>query len=658
MEDDACRRPETIRVRSAAAFKQEDLVGQKLNALDLAFLALETNKTPVNVAGLVVLQIPDAYEGNFVRDLLDELLKQEPGPPFDRRLSNSLIGRPEWVTDQHFDIDYHVRHSALPKPGKMTDLLALVSRLHSRLMDRERPLWEFHIIEGLENNRFAVYTKMHHAAIDGIGGIELLEACFVRDPDAPVRAPWAGAQRKPRGRSPAGLMQRVTKGARQLVNQAQLSTGLGKLLLGHGLKAVGLRPSHSPVPFTAPKSLFNVPISAARRFEIAQLPLQEIKSLGRALGATANDIILATCSGALRRYLQSKKSLPGKSLVATVPVSVRQLDRSGNQITYVAARLGTHRRTPLGRLKSIAESTRQAKQEVASVSPGAASMFAVMSQGMVAVLNRFQMTEWLPPPANVVISNVPGPRRSLYFGGAKMEANYPLSVLVDGQALNITVVSYCDSVDFGLMADRDAVPDADQLAKLIVESFDELKAAAAKHEATEASTPSKKLRKKKPTPSVVAAEPTRLANTGDEKGTSETAKKQSTTNPAVKKRAVKKKVVNKGAAKKKSVASSTAETKAAEQKTPRKKPMRKQSTSKKSASKKSASKKSASKKSASKKTASKKGTAKKRSVSKASGTKPANGSAVAGRQRTKKATKKAVTKKTLRQARAGDGDID
>ena len=455
-------------------------MGQRLNALDLAFLALETQKTPVNVASLGLFEIPSGYKGNFVRDLLAQLREQSAGQPFNLRLrSATLVGTPEWIVDPHFDLDYHVRHSALPKPGSMEDLLALVSRLHSRVMDRERPLWEFHIIEGLRGRQFAIYMKMHHAAIDGMGGIEILESCFTPDPQAPLRAPWAGLKRRKQSKAGKGLFSRITGTAKGVINQAQMSAELGRLLLGQGLKTVGLKPDYSPVPFTAPKSRFNCPISGARRFAAKTLSLREIKQLRKETGATVNDVVLAICAGALRRYLLEKDALPERSLVATVPVSVRQINRAGNQITYVAAKLGTNLEDPLDRLDAIGQSTIQAKREVAAVSPAAATSFAVFAQGLVAVLNRFKVSGLVPPPANVTISNVPGPREKLFFGGAELKANYPLSVLVDGQALNITVMSYRDSVDFGLMACRDAVPDVAYLADLVGESLKELQQAVA-----------------------------------------------------------------------------------------------------------------------------------------------------------------------------------
>ncbi|MDH3588844.1 MAG: wax ester/triacylglycerol synthase family O-acyltransferase [Gammaproteobacteria bacterium] len=452
-------------------------MGKSLNALDLAFFGLETQRTPVNVAALQIFEIPSGYRGNFVRDLLNSLAESTPGPPFNQKLGRLAgVPLPQWVTDEHFDLDYHVRHSALPEPGEMSDLLRLVSRLHALVMDRERPLWEFHVIEGLRNNRFAIYMKMHHAAIDGMGGVALLEACMSKTPDGKVCAPWHGMPEKKtpddsKTRGPAETLSRSTRG---LLHQIKIMPDVGKLFASHGLKALGLKTAEAPVLFTAPKTLFNGPVSGARRFAVKSISLSAIKQLAKDAGATVNDIILAICSGALRRYLLDKDELPEKPLIANIPVSIQQINRSGNQITYVIANLATDQRMPMRRLATIHDSTMHAKAEVTEVSPSAATTFAVMAQGLVAVMNRFRIASLLPPPANVVISNVPGPRTPLYYAGARMLANYPLSVLVDGQALNITVVSYCDSVDFGLMACRDTVPDLECIAAYLGDAFEEL----------------------------------------------------------------------------------------------------------------------------------------------------------------------------------------
>lgn len=453
-------------------------MSNKLNALDLAFLSLEKQSTPVNVASLAVFKIPENYKGNFPRDLLAKLEKQEPGPPFNQKLSSvRTAALPSWVEDDSFDIHYHVRHSALPKPGTMSDLLELVSRLHSRLLDRERPLWEFHLIEGLENNQFALYMKMHHAAIDGMGGIELMENCLSLSAQDEVKAPWVGVTRHKQTSTyeALGLKEKATKLVEKVGANSKMVQDLSKMFVGQGLKAVGLDKNTSPVPFSAPKSIFNVPITGSRRFAVKNLSLSEIKDLGKQANATVNDIVLALCSGALRKYMMDKGALPKKSLIASVPVSVRQVNRSGNQITYVISDLATNEPDTMTRLEKIGNSTKDAKSELGNVSADAATNFAVMAQGLVAVMNQLNLSSITPAAANITISNVPGPRQPLYFGQAELKATYPLSVLIDGQSLNITVVSYCDSIGFGLMACRDTIPDVGVIADYIEAAIDGIK---------------------------------------------------------------------------------------------------------------------------------------------------------------------------------------
>lgn len=436
----------------------------KLNGMDLAFLFLEDRMTPVNVAFLTVLSIPDNYSGNYPRDLLDKLEAQVPQPPFNQKLtSDSLVRQPAWVEDDQFDIHYHVRHSALPKPGKIEDLLELVSRLHIRLLDRDRPLWEFHLIEGLEGNRFAMYMKMHHSTIDGMGGVELMENFLSAEPGHEERAPWCGVKKS----------KHLNKADdSSFIDNVKLAKDFASLIVNQGLKIAHLKNNLAPAPFTAPKSPFNGPITATRKFAVKSVSLSEIKEVGNQANATVNDIVLAMCSGGIRKYLREKGTLPKKSLIATVPVSVRQLNRSGNKITYVSANLATTEPDTMKRLTKISASTSTAKVEMENLDSGAVTGFAAAAQGIVGILNRLNINAMLPPPSNITISNVPGPRVPLYFGKAQLEANYPVSMLVPGQSLNITVVSYCDRIDFGLMACRDTLPDVEILADYIEQALD------------------------------------------------------------------------------------------------------------------------------------------------------------------------------------------
>jgi diacylglycerol O-acyltransferase len=453
-------------------------MSNKLNPLDIAFLSLEKQSTPVNVASLTIFEIPTGYSGNFLRDLLAKLQSQTVRPPFNQKLS-SMYGptMPCWETDPHFDIHYHVRHSALPKPGKLNDLLELTSRLHGQCLDRKRPLWEFHLIEGLEDNQFAMYLKMHHAAIDGMGGIELMQNWFSLSPSDELRAPWScmPEHQKNAAHEGFGLIKQTANLVKQMTASSKMVQDLSKMFIGQGLKAIGVDNNASPIPFSAPQSIFNVPITGSRCFVVKSLSLVEIEYLGKQANATVNDIILALCAGALRKYMIDKAALPKRSLIASVPVSVRQADRTGNQITYAVANLATNEPDTMTRLDMISRSTQDAKKELVGVSAAAATNFAFLAQGLVAVMNQLNISSMMPPAANLIISNIPGPHKPVYFGQAKLKATYPLSVLVDGQSLNITVVSYCDAICFGLMACRDVIPDVNVIADYIEAEIDNIK---------------------------------------------------------------------------------------------------------------------------------------------------------------------------------------
>ena len=448
-------------------------MSSKLSALDLAFLSLETEQTPVNIGALQIFEIPEGSSEAFVTDLYEELIKSTPVEPFNLKLSETNpLKLPVWVEDNNIDIEYHVRHYAIPKPGKDKALMDLVSTIHSRVLARERPLWEYHIIDGLKDNRFAVYLKMHHATIDGMGGMAIMDSSFSRNPSAPLKTLWGNNNNE---NSVQVRNKKIKPLSFRVLSRLNSTIDLTKVALNQGLKAVGILESKAPVVFTAPKTIFNVPISSSRRFSAGTIALSDLKKVAKSANSTVNDVVLSIVAGSLRRYLSELNALPSKSLIASIPVSVRKSSLRGNQITYISADLSTNIPDPVSRLHLIRESTNEAKKEIHDISTNAAITFAVAAQGLVAFLNKFNLVELLPPAANVVISNVPGPKDTLYLGRAKLLSNYPLSVLINGQALNITVVSYGDSVNFGLIACRKAVPDVDRIKEYIRESFEELR---------------------------------------------------------------------------------------------------------------------------------------------------------------------------------------
>jgi diacylglycerol O-acyltransferase len=447
-------------------------MARRLSALDIAFLKMETPEGPSHVASLLIFEPPAKYKGSFVADLKAALKDIPVGPPFNLMLSPKgfPFAFPTWIPDKNFDIDFHLRHSALPKPGTMDDLMRLVSRLHGRLLDRSRPLWELYLIEGLEGNRFAMYTKIHHALVDGVGGMKMVDQSFARSPDSTtVKAPWA--------------IEQVAKRVRPTRTFTENLMATGKSMMGplrsmpQALKALAMPgKTEAAIAFKTSKSIFNGHITASRRFATQSLSLSETKAVGKALGSTVNDIFLAVSAAALRRYLTEKNQMTELPLTATVPVSIQVAgaEKQGNQITYIAVNLRTDLGDPLVRLKAIARSAAAAKKDMMALTRDAVQTLAVVGQGAAALINQFQLADYVKPPANLVLSNVPGPRETLYFKGAKLVGYYPMSILMDGQALNITLCSHGNQLDFGILGCRNAMPDIDLLAQYVGDAFKEL----------------------------------------------------------------------------------------------------------------------------------------------------------------------------------------
>lgn len=320
-------------------------MSKNLNPLDLAFLAIEQPKSPMAVGVLQIYEIPEGYEGNYTQTLYDNLMNFKAGAPFNQRLTNTrAIQLPAWEEDVDFDLEYHVRHAAIPKPGSTQDLFDLVMRIHTRMLDRQRPLWEFYVIEGLEGNRFALYAKLHHATIDGMRGMALIHSCLNEDPQAPLKTFWIPVENKKRKMfRHSSALEKIKKLKKKVQFQTTLAKDLTQIITTQQLKLFGLKPADSPVPFTAPNTVFNVPIKGARRLAVNSYQLSEVKALSKKSGSTINDIILVLCGGAIQKYLKEKNELPKKPLYANIPVSVAQADKPGNYITYVPANLATDR---------------------------------------------------------------------------------------------------------------------------------------------------------------------------------------------------------------------------------------------------------------------------------------------------------------------------
>ena len=449
--------------------------------LDSAFLLQEAREHPMHVAGLQLYHTPAGSTDDYVGDLYQELLQYtEVAPMFAKRPRDpvSSVGNMWWTSDASVDIEYHVRRSALPRPGRVRELLELVSRLHGSLLDRHRPLWEYHVIEGLADGRFASYAKSHHALADGVTLARKVMKGFSVDPDERGIPPmWVPRESESKSDRQAGAGQRGINPLDTLRSAGRaLSglTGIGTMLAQYGTAA--LVEQTCVLPYTAPKTMLNQPISGSRRVAAQSWDIARVLKAGKARGVTLNDMVLAMSAGALRRYLIAQDALPDEPLIASVPVSMRtQAGASeGNAITFVLCNLGTHLADPDERLETITASMRATKAVMADRSGLELTALGILTAVGPSALTRIPGSASMPPPYNVLISNVPGPRERLFWNGAELEAIYPLSIPTENQALNITCLSYADHLEFGLVGCRRTVPKLQRLLDYLEESLQEL----------------------------------------------------------------------------------------------------------------------------------------------------------------------------------------
>lgn len=440
-----------------------------LSPLDMMFLLMEAREKPAHVGGLQLFEPPEDAGPDFLASLYEGAVERpgEVGPLYAKHPHRvGGIGPWVWRVDEKFDVEYHVRHSALPAPGRIRELLALVSRLHGSLLDRHRPLWEAHLIEGLADGRFALYSKIHHAVVDGVAAMRLLITAMSSDPDE-VDMPYPWERRPFSSTTPRASASAVD----QLGSVAHDAVELPGQVAGASWRAVqslvaGFREQSVALPYQAPRTMLNVPVTGARRFAAQSWSMERVRTVGAHFGATVNDMVLAMSAGALRSYLLEHDALPDEPLIAMVPVSLKARvdgeERGGNAVGALLCNLGTHLGDPAARLELIQESMRRGKAYFEGLTPNQVLLLSAVSLSPGALpigLGRIDLaSSRLRPGFNVVISNVPGSRDPLYWNGARMTGSYPVSVLVDGQAMNITVTSYDGSLDFGILGCRRNVP--------------------------------------------------------------------------------------------------------------------------------------------------------------------------------------------------------
>jgi WS/DGAT/MGAT family acyltransferase len=460
---------------------------ERLTGLDASFLYFETPTMHMHVCATIIFD-PSTVEGGYsfekVREVVEGRLHLI--PQFRRKLAPVPLNlhHPVWVEDADFDLDFHLHRIGAPSPGGLEQLAEVAGDIASRQLDRTRPLWEMWIVEGLENGNVATIAKMHHCTIDGVSGANMMVHLFDLDPNEvkPPPPEWV-PERRPsdaelvgyglmsRLRRPLNIFKVVPSTVQSVTNFIQTRRQRED---GPGMAA----------PFTAPRTGFNTAITAHRKVAYTRTALEDVKKVKNAFGTTVNDVVLAVCAGALRRYLDKYETIPDKPLIATCPVSVRSDDHAqqsegSNQVSAMFTSLATDIEDPVERLRAISASTKGAKEEHNAI--GATMLqdwaeFAAPTTFSLAAraYSSLKLVERHPVIHNLVISNVPGPPIPLYFAGARLVALYPLGPIFDGAALNITVISYMENVDFGFIACRETTPGLWDLAAFISEALAEL----------------------------------------------------------------------------------------------------------------------------------------------------------------------------------------
>lgn len=458
---------------------------KRLATLDASWLAVESEDTPMHIGNLQIFSLPENASATFTGDMVQSM--KQAGtvqPPWGNKLVwPGYLGRvlaPTWKHAKGMDLDYHVRHSALPMPGGERELGILVSRLHSNPLDLSRPLWECHVIEGLENNRFALYTKMHHCMIDGISGVRLMQRVLSKSADErDMLPPWSVRPHSTRGTktdSEASLQGAIS----QAMEALKLQLGMAPRLWQASNRLIrSLRHPEDGLtaPFVGPVSKINHRVTGQRRFATQQYSLEDMKAIARASGSSMNDIVLYLCGTALRRFLLEQDDLPETSLTAGIPVNIRTSDDegTGTQISFIIAALATNEPDPLTRLRHIKESSVKAKEHLQKLPKKALTQYTMMLMSPYILQLMTGLGGRMRPVFNVTISNIPGPTDKLYYEGAKLEAMYPVSLITHGGALNITCLSYAGALNFGFTGCRDTLPSMQKLAVYTGEALEELK---------------------------------------------------------------------------------------------------------------------------------------------------------------------------------------
>ena len=451
---------------------------KRLTPNDAMFLYGESSETMMHVASLTPFTPPRDAPPGMLRKLIDEIYSTtDLDPPWNLKLKHPRFLKhpfPAWVEEDRLDIEYHARRSALPSPGGERELGVLVSRLHGLPIDFSRPPWEMHLIEGLHDGRFALYTKMHHALIDGFTANKMLARSFSTDPNerTPLLFHQPRPVQTPRDEPSVSTLRAAWASLRTQIEAAGEVAGT----LRDIVRGLTSGDPELAGPITAPNSILNGRIGRSRRFATQQYSLKHVRDLARAAGGTLNDMVLAMCAGALRHFLLELHALPDRPLVAMLPVSLRVKDDpgGGNAVGALLVTLATNLSDPKARLEAIIGATKRAKARLQKLSRPAMMQLSALTMAPSGLQTITGTLGRVAPQFNLCISNVPGPKEQLYFRGAALEAVYPLSVPIHGQALNITCQSYAGRLNFGFTGCRESVPSLQRLAVYTGEALQEL----------------------------------------------------------------------------------------------------------------------------------------------------------------------------------------
>ena len=445
-----------------------------LTAVDQLFLLLESRKQPMHVGGLFLFELPELAQTadcNFVYQLVQQMQTATVPPsfPFNQVLEHLLF----WKQDENFHVEHHFRHVALPQPARVRELLMYISKEHSKLLDRAMPLWECHVIEGIcpefegSPERFALYFKIHHSLVDGIAAMRLIQRSLSQSPTEPMTLPVWSLMARHRNQVDA-----ILPDGRSLVSIIKEQLLTIKPVCSELIDNFKNRHDEDYVsPFDAPMSVLNQRISASRRIAAQSYEMQRFRDIADKLHVTMNDVILAVCAGAIRRYLQSINALPKKPLIAFVPMSLRNDESaSGNQLSFLLANLGTHLDDPIRRLQLIHDSMNKGKRRFRRMNQAQVLNYSAITyawEGINILTGLFPKKQAF----NLIISNVPGVDKPLYWNGAPLKALYPASIVVDGQAMNITLTTYLDKLEFCITACSKLLPHVQDMLALIEEEL-------------------------------------------------------------------------------------------------------------------------------------------------------------------------------------------